>query len=156
EEASIRNPVDMIASATPATYRVVLDAVLQDENVDAVIAAFVPPLRVKQEEVAAAIVDVRNAHPGKPMLAVLMGRKGLPQGRAELNDAHVPAYIFPESAASALAAMYRYHQWRERQPGVVRTFEVDRSAADAIIERQRQQGGGYLPSGDVLQLLQAY
>ena len=156
EEASIRNPVDMIASATPATYRVVLDAVVQDENVDAVIAAFVPPLRVKQEEVAAAIVEVRKAHPGKPMLAVLMGRKGLPEGRAELNEAHVPAYIFPESAASALAAMYQYHLWREREPGVVRTFDVDRAAADAIIARQRGQGGGYLPSADVLRLLQAY
>lgn len=156
EEASVRNPVDMIASATPATYRVVLDAVLQDEHVDAVVAAFVPPLRVKQEEVAASIVEVRQKHPGKPMLAVLMGRKGLPEGREKLNEAHVPAYIFPESAAKALAAMYQYRQWLERPIGLVPHFEVDRSAADAIMARQRAAGGGYLPAEDVFRLLQAY
>jgi acetate---CoA ligase (ADP-forming) len=48
EEASVRNPVDMIATATPESYRLALEAVLADPNVDAAIAAFVPPLRVRQ------------------------------------------------------------------------------------------------------------
>ncbi|HSJ13768.1 MAG TPA: acetate--CoA ligase family protein [Longimicrobiales bacterium] len=156
EEAAVRNPVDMIASATPDTYRLALDAVLQDENVDAVIAAFVPPLRVRQQDVARAIVEVRNAHPGKPMLAVLMGRKGLPEGRAELSEAGVPAYIFPESAASALAHMDRYRRWLARPRGCVREFEVDRAAADAVLARAGTNPDGYLPGPDVLALLRAY
>ena len=154
EEASVRNPVDMIASATPDTYRLALDAVLEDEKIDAVIAAFVPPLRVRQQDVARAIVEVRRAHPDKPMLAVLMGRKGLPEGRAELAEANVPAYIFPESAASALAHMNRYRRWLARPVGAVRAFEVDRAAADAVIGRAGADG--YLASADVLALLRAY
>ena len=106
-EASVRNPVDMIASATPESYRLALDRVLADDVVDAAIAAFVPPLGVKQEEVAAAIVEARRGHQ-KPVLAVLMGREGLPQGRAELHEAGIPAYIFPESASRALAMAW----WR--------------------------------------------
>jgi len=156
EEASWRNPVDMIASAGAATYRSVLEWVLQDENVDAVIAAFVPPLRVRQQDVAAAIVEARRTQPEKPMLAVLMGRKGLPEGRAELNAAGVPGYMFPESAANALAAMYHYRRWLERPVGKVQRFEVDRAEADRIVARQLAQGTGYLPGEDVLALLRAY
>jgi acetate---CoA ligase (ADP-forming) len=85
-EASVRNPVDMIASATPESYRLVLDRVLRDENVDAAIAAFVPPLGVRQEDVAQAIVKAKRGHE-KPVLAVLMGREGLPAGRAQLQEA---------------------------------------------------------------------
>jgi acetate---CoA ligase (ADP-forming) len=42
EEASVRNPVDMIATATAGRYRAVLEIVLEDPDVDAAIAAFVP------------------------------------------------------------------------------------------------------------------
>jgi acetate---CoA ligase (ADP-forming) len=133
EEASVRNPVDMIATATPESYRLALEAVLADPNIDAAIAAFVPPLRVRQTDVARAIVAARNAHPEKPMLAVLMGAPGLPEGRADLWAAGVPGYIFPESAARALAAMYRYRKWLERPAGTERSFDVDRDGVATII-----------------------
>jgi acetate---CoA ligase (ADP-forming) len=137
EEASVRNPVDMIASATPESYRLVLDRVLADEGIDAAIAAFVPPLGVRQEDVAQAIVDAKEGH-HKPVLAVLMGRQGLPQGRAQLHEAGVPGYIFPESAAKALAAMYRYRQWLEQPEGTFREFEVDRDEVRGSWMRRRR------------------
>ncbi len=42
-EASVDNPVDLLGSATPATYAAVLGPVLADPNVDALIVLFVPP-----------------------------------------------------------------------------------------------------------------
>lgn len=155
EEASLANPVDMIASATAQSYRVAVEAVLADPNVDAVIATFVPPLGVRQEDVAEAIVSVA-AHTEKPVLAVLMGRQGLPQGLAELNEAGIPGYRFPESAARALAAMYRYRRWLERPAGQVRTFDVDRDAAAAIIAAARDEGREKLSETEVMRVLQAY
>ena len=38
-EASVANPVDMVASATHESYRVALEIVLEDPQVDAAIAA---------------------------------------------------------------------------------------------------------------------
>jgi acetate---CoA ligase (ADP-forming) len=156
EEASVRNPVDMIASATPQSYRLALEAVLEDPNVDAAIAAFVPPLRVRQQDVARAIVDARRAHPGKPMLAVLMGRAGLPEGRADLWAAGIPGYIFPESAAGALAAMWRHRQWLERPAGEERVFDVDRHGVAGLIEQGVEAGADYLEPAAVLAILDAY
>ena len=40
-----------------------------------------------------------------------MGREGLPAGREELHAAGIPAYIFPESAARALATLNRQVEW---------------------------------------------
>ncbi len=155
EEASVRNPVDMIASATPDSYRLVLDRVLEDEGIDAAIAAFVPPLGVRQEDVAQAIVDAKEGH-DKPVLAVLMGRQGLPQGRAQLHEAGVPGYIFPESAAKALAAMYRYRQWLERPEGTFHEFDVDRGAVEEIVRAARESGETHLAGPDALAVFRAY
>jgi acetyl coenzyme A synthetase (ADP forming)-like protein len=156
EEAGVANPVDMIASATAASYRTALELVLADPNVDAVIASFVPVLGIRQLDVAGAIVEVRRAHPEKPLLAVLLGQEGLPQGRAELGEAGVPAYIFPESAARALAAMVRHRRWLERPAGTVRRFEVDRTRARGIIEGAARAGAEWLPQADALALLECY
>ena len=156
EEASVRNPVDMIATATPESYRLALEAVLADPNVDAAIAAFVPPLRVRQQDVASSIVEARSAQPDKPMLAVLMGRAGLPEGRADLRKAGIPAYIFPESAARALAGMYRYRRWLERPTGVVREYEVNQQVVERIVTAAMEAGVDYLERDDVLAILEAY
>jgi acetate---CoA ligase (ADP-forming) len=156
EEASVRNPVDMIATATPESYRLALEAVLADPNIDAAIAAFVPPLRVRQQDVARSIVAAREKYPDKPMLAVLMGRAGLPEGRADLRAAGIPGYIFPESAARALAGMYRYRQWLERPAGVVREFAVERERVAAILDAAETAGAEFLERDAVLEILGAY
>lgn len=156
EEASLGNPVDMIATATPQSYRVAVEAVLADPVVDAVIATFVPPLGIRQEDVAEAIVDVAAGSREKPVLAVLMGREGLPQGLAELNAAGIPGYRFPESAARALAAMYRHRRWLERPAGTVRTFPVDREAVDGILQLARAEGREKLSETEVMRVLEAY
>ena len=155
-EASIRNPLDMIASATPTGYRQSLEALLGDERVDSVLAIFVPPLGVRQEDVAEAIVAASKSRPDKPVVAVLMGKQGLPQGRAELNEAGIPGYIFPESAARALAALARQSEWVARPTTSDQRLPVDRARAIAIIERARGEGRAKLSEIEVLELLAAY
>ena len=156
EEASIRNPLDMIASATPEGYRAALDALLDDTGIDAAVAIFVPPLGLSQETVAEAIADVARRHPAKPVLAVLMGREGLPQGKAELHRAGIPAYIFPESAARGLAALRRQREWLARPETPPRALAVDQDRAARIVAAARAGGRSRLPELEALELLEAY
>jgi acyl-CoA synthetase (NDP forming) len=156
EEASVRNPVDMIASARAESYEFALDHVLSDPNVDAAFAAFVPPLGIQTRDVAEAIVRVNAKHPAKPMLAVLMGREGLPAGLEELHDAQVPAYIFPESAARALSAMWRYAQARSRPEGKVVSFAVDDDAVATIIDATLARNETKVSEPDAIRILEAY
>jgi acetyl coenzyme A synthetase (ADP forming)-like protein len=155
-EASIRNPLDMIASATPAGYRAAMTAMLSDPAIDAVVPIFVPPFGVKQEEVAEAIVGAAASF-DKPVLAVLMGREGLPHGRAELHQAHIPTYIFPESAARALAALNRHVEWAALPPAWCAPLDgIDRAAATSILDRARHEGREKLTQLEALALVRAY
>ena len=155
-EASVRNPVDMIASATGESYEVALRIVLEDPGVDAAIAAFVPPLGVKQADIAASIVAAVGGRRDKPVLAVLMGREGLPQGIAELNEAGIPAYRFPESAARALAAMHRHRVWADRPVLEPEIFDVDRVKVHEILEEVLASGRDQLNEVEALQVFRAY
>ncbi len=155
-EASVRNPVDMIASATSESYRLALQHVLADPNVDAAIAAFVPPLGVRQVDVASAIVDACRDEGSKPVLAVLMGRQGFPEGRAELHEAGIPAYTFPESAAGALDAMVRYRRWLDRPVQEPTRFEVDEAGVRRIIMEARADGRSTLKEHEAMAVLDAY
>ena len=155
EEASIRNPLDMIASANAAGYLTALDALLRDRGVDAAVAIFVPPLGIRQQDVAESIGSVAADHPDKPVLAVLMGRAGLPQGKAELHRANVPAYIFPESAARAMAALSRYGEWLARTPGDTPTIRIDRERIARCVAAARGRSEVKLNEIEVLEVLEA-
>jgi acetyl coenzyme A synthetase (ADP forming)-like protein len=155
-EASLRNPLDMIASANAADYRIALDALLADANVDSAVAIFVPPLGIRAEDVAEAIVTAAKQYPAKPVLAVLMGREGLPAGKAELHRAGIPAYIFPESAARALGALRRHREWRARPEVQVRQLPTDRERARRVLHTAAASGRRKLSELEVLGVLSAY
>jgi acetyl coenzyme A synthetase (ADP forming)-like protein len=155
-EASIRNPLDMIASATPQGYRAALGALLDDPGVDAALAIFVPPLGVTQADVSLAIASVAEEHPATTVFGVLMGHKGLPQGKATLHEAGIPAYIFPESAARALAAMCRWREWCELPPSSVESLPVDTARARKLIDAAISAGTSGLAEDEALELLAAY
>jgi acetyl coenzyme A synthetase (ADP forming)-like protein len=155
-EASLRNPLDMIASATPASYRVALESLLHDPNVDAVISIFVPPLGVQQTAVADAIITAAATNRDKPVVSVLMGREGLPQGRAELAEARIPAYVFPESAARGLSALNRQREWLARVADSDAPLDVERAQAVDIVKRVLQRGEEKLNEVEALNLLRCY
>jgi acetyl coenzyme A synthetase (ADP forming)-like protein len=156
EEASLRNPVDMIASATADAYREVLTAVLADPGVDSAIAIFVPPIVTKQRDVVDAITTASAGRNGKPVLAVLMGREGLPEGRADLREAGIPAYIFPESAARALAIMARQREWAARPAQLPELLLVDHDRSARLMQEARASGRRLLTGEAPLALLRSY
>jgi acetyl coenzyme A synthetase (ADP forming)-like protein len=106
--ASVGNPVDMIASATPEQYRRALETVAADPSVDSLIAIFIPPLVTDPDAVATAIRGAAE-HISKPMIASFLGTQGV---RPQL--APVPSFAFPEAAAAALAHVARYGEWLRR------------------------------------------
>jgi acetyl coenzyme A synthetase (ADP forming)-like protein len=156
-EASVRNPLDMIASATPDGYRRAMTALLADSGVHAVMPIFVPPFGVRQEDVAEAIAGAAATAPEKPVVAVLMGREGLPEGRAGLRAVGIPAFVFPESAARVLAALAR-HGERQRNAAEAGAplQNIDATRARDIVGGAAREGRTRLTETESLDLLGAY
>jgi len=154
-DASLRNPVDLIASAGPADYSAAIPEVLRDPNVDALLAIFVPPVMIDAPEVARAIVEARRASPDKPVLACFMAYgPGASEGLDVLRGAGIPTYEFPESAARALRALHRYATWRSRPEGKLPRLRPNKRHAQRAIERIRRQGHARMEDG--FALLEAY
>jgi acetyl coenzyme A synthetase (ADP forming)-like protein len=131
-DASVANPVDLLGSATAATYESALPLVLADPAIDSVIVLFVPPIVATADDVAAALVRAA-AGAGKPVLAVVVSAAGIP---APLREAGCPvaAFTYPESAARALALAAERADWLRREAGTVLAVDgIDRARARALI-----------------------
>jgi acetyl coenzyme A synthetase (ADP forming)-like protein len=148
--ASLRNPVDMLATATADHYRRALPLLLADPAVDSVLVIFIPPLVTKADDVAQAIASVGRGS-AKPVLATFFGAAGVPDVLAP-----VPCYEFPESAIAALAHAVGYAAWRTRPSGAVPVFDdIDAPQCRRIVERTCSTGGGWLDPLSAFALLQA-
>jgi len=131
--ASVYNPVDMLASASPESYAACLNLLLQDENVDGVMVILPPPPMFKTEEVAEKVIEVISAQAaviggGKPVVVALMGSTLVDEARSLFTRSHVPAYPFPERAASALGALVRRAEYLEH-------LDDGQSLTDLIVHR---------------------
>jgi acetyltransferase len=153
-EASIDNPVDMIASADASRYRAALARVKSDPGVDGIIAIFVSPIMIDAYEVARAIAEAGGGE--KPVLAVFMGKRRSGEGLKELRRGRVPVYRFPEEAAAAMSALARYRTLRDRPKGRQVRFRVRRAIAAEAFAAARQARRTALLPDEVRSVLRAY
>ena len=148
--AAVHNPVDMLASASPAQYRQALQLLLADPNVDSAIVIFIPPLITSADEVATAIAGAA-ADSGKPVSGVFMRSHAAPESLAA-----VPCYAFPEPAAIALSRVATYGEWRRQPPSDAPAFpDIQEGLARAVVDTAVRRGGGWLSAVEANALISA-
>ena len=146
--AGLRNPVDMLATASAAQYGEAMRLLLGDPNVDSLITIFIPPLVTAAADVASAMTDAARVS-NKPVLATFMGVDG-----AVPMLAPIPAYRFPEAAVSALARARRYAAWRERPAGRTPDFSTEVAVARPVLQETLRRGSGWLTPAAAQQVLE--
>jgi acetyltransferase len=154
-EASVQNPVDMTPKPDRAKYEACARIMLEDEGIDSLLVVSVPPIMVSAMDIISGIEELRRQFP-KPILGVVMAPEDFFRELNEKRPNHMAIYHFPESAVRALAAMERYRQWREQPVGEVKQYEVDRAAAEALLEDVRRQGRSQLTMNEGLRLVETY
>ncbi len=156
-EASINNPIDVLAPGPAAHYRACLDAMMVDDNFDMVYVNFVTPFFVDNESIAREIVEV-SSQQIKPIVCNLMtDRRQWTEVVKILQDGGVPCFALPGEAARAMTALVRYNEIRNREIGDVQTFsDVDKAAAAKIMEDSKAAVKSILPAEAVYSILEAY
>jgi len=156
-EASVANPVDVLATGTAGHYRACTDAMMEDDAFDCVFVNFVTPFFVDTESIAREIAEV-NQLKKKPMVCNLMTDRKQWAGTLKiLQDAGVPCYALPGEAARAMVNIVRYHQITTRDKGSVTTFsDVDAGPARRIIDDAVSNGTKLLAAEKVYSILEAY
>jgi acetyl coenzyme A synthetase (ADP forming)-like protein len=151
-EASVHNPVDMIASADAPAYERTLAAVLDDPGVDMGLVINVTPLLASPHDVLEAVGEVARTR-AKPVLAVMMATDEFYESVKDRPDLP-PVYRFPEPAARVLLLLSRYGAWvrqPEEPPGPA--FDTDDGAVAEILGRTAE---GYLEPEDTFRVLDLY
>lgn len=153
--ASLENPVDMLAAATPQQYANSLRILLEDPRVHSVMVILPPPPMHTAGGIAKAIIPVIYTTT-KPVVVALMGERLIQEAVEHFRAAHVPEYRFPERAAEALAVLARRAEYLAIKDHLLEGSELDSlpelASVRHLLERRRE--GGNLSQEEAFQLLE--
>ncbi len=142
----------MIGDAHSDRYEAAVSAVLADPNVDQALVILTPQSMTDIEEIARGVVEVRR-NTDKPIVCSFMGASDVQVGVDILQEAHIPHYVLPEWACTAMADVQRILKWRRMELTEFEPLPVDRTAAEKVLT---DLPAGYLREDQALAVLQAY
>lgn len=163
-KASFLNPIDTTAAVMPAQYQRTLELLLE-EDIDAVVVIYIPPIRELFDFMTLAIHNVTPEYrkKGIPLVASFLGVEKEKRERTLIgspNDGYVPIYTFPEATAFALARAYEYQEHLRQPTGQIPQFDdIDRETAQKIIKNalaRRRSAPLWLDSLEISDLFSAY
>ncbi len=145
----------MIGDAAQDRYENALGAVVRDEGVDGALVILTPQSMTNALGTAEAIARIaRRTH--KPILCCFMGVVDVSAGVKYLQEQGIPVYKFPENAAKAFGALYKYSRWLNQQVLAEFTFSHHSDRASTIIKACITQGQRHLGELEGLELLASY
>ena len=153
--ASVKNPIDMIASAPIEHYKQTLETVIADENVDMIITIYLPFLGLKDIDVAKALMEIKAAHPEKPVIGVFMTKSEFFAKLSDM-DVNMPFFMYAEEAADGLNRLNQQRLWMERPEGKIPSYNVDYKKAQEIIAKSVNEGRDQLTTRESIDVLDAY
>lgn len=156
ENASLRNPVDILGDAKAVRYQQSLEIIIQDKNTDAVLIILTPQSMTEIEDTAAAIVAAQKTT-SKPISVCFMGQKTVNPGVKIMQAGGVVTTTFPEPAAQSLATYSHFLDWRQTQTTSPFRFKnIDQETVKHIFKAARKRGQTVFPEAEALQIIEAY
>lgn len=149
-EASVNNPVDLLPGATADMYKKVIEIVLEDVNVDAVVSIFVEPVMVKAFPVIEAVNGIRS---NKPVFQVCMPLPEFWEEYKKNSQYPKPVFKTPEEPAEVIANMLF---WAVKQKHLKKNIEKYSKLLKSTNSKPNRFESGYLNQNEIENLLHEY
>ena len=152
------NPVDILGDADAKRYAQAIEIVARDKNNDGLLTILAPQAVTDASATAErlrAFGDLKT----KPFLASWMGGAGVAPGAAILDGANIPTFEYPDAAARAFCAMWRFSRNLDllyETPALSEAGNINRSAAGKIIAGASARGRTLLTEVEAKEFLAAY
>jgi acetyltransferase len=151
------NPIDILGDADPDRYAKTLEIVAQDPNNDGLLVILTPqamthPMRTAERLKAYAKL-------GKPILASWMGDTDVESGAELLNQAQIPTFPYPDTAAQVFNYLWRYSENLRslyETPVANDVATPNRTLVETLIQKARQAERTILTEVESKQVLTAY
>ncbi|GAB4279827.1 MAG: bifunctional acetate--CoA ligase family protein/GNAT family N-acetyltransferase [Candidatus Promineifilaceae bacterium] len=106
------NPIDILGDADPKRYKEAIKIAANDANSDGLLVVLTPQAMTQPTKTAQEMKKLYGRPAGytygKPVLASWMGGADVAAGEAILNQANIPTFPFPDTAARTFQYMWRY------------------------------------------------
>ncbi len=158
---SRNNPVDILGDASPERYARALEITAADPNSDGMLVILSPQDMTDPTATAEELVPIAKKL-GKPVLASWMGGNGVAEGERILNEANIPAFPYPDTAARLFDYMANYTSILGRLYETPVLSDVDPNSspdvekARRIIENARASKRTILTEYESKELLSSY
>jgi acetyltransferase len=156
---SRNNPVDVLGDADATRYAKALELTARDEHCDGVMVILTPQDMTDPTNSAEAIRTAAKEL-GKPVLASWMGGPFVATGEDMLNNAGIPTFPYPDTAARMFNYMWQYDYaikgLYETPAAIDLESPIDTALADKIIKDTRGKHLDVLSEFDSKRLLAAY
>jgi acetyltransferase len=139
------NPVDVLGDADSERYAKAIEIAAHDPNSDGLLVVLAPQGMTNPTEIAERLKPYGSSS-GKPLLASWMGGTSIVEGEAILNNAGIPTFPYPDTAARVFTYMWRYTENLRslyETPSLAEGPELDtatRTSVQQIIDGARQRG----------------
>ena len=134
-DISLNNPLDLTGSFTKEEFEGAMKVLAQDNDIDAVLALFVPAVASNVEAVENSIRKIIPLYRQykKPLLVCFMGQKSI-NAKPGTTDKSASFFTFPENAVSALAKAAEYRELIQKPKGTIpRIRDIKHTKAHKII-----------------------
>lgn len=155
----VGNPVDLVATAAPEVFERAAGLLVESGEIDALLAIYVTPTVTHADDVEAAIARAAARAPGTVTIAgCFLGLDDTPAPLTTGTGRAVPTFMYPESAAEALAHAAWLGEWRARPRGRVPELVVDADRAQRRVDEhlERVPEGGWLDPAPTAALLEDF
>lgn len=161
------NPVDVIGDADADRYEAALAALLDDPQVDAVLAMNCPTALAPSEAIAERVIALAAARAAasgarrrKPILTNWLGEATADAARKRFAAADLPTYDTPADAVRGFAYLANHHKAQAAlmrvPPSLPPDFSADFDAAQAAMAPALAEGRATLTEPEAKAVLRAY
>jgi acetyltransferase len=158
---SHNNPIDILGDADATRYAQAVEIAAKDPENDGVLVILTPQAMTRAVETAEELAKL-SLPKDKPILASWMGGDQVSGGAEILSRGNIPTFPYPDTAARAFAAMWRYSYnlrslYETPWPAMESAgYEANKPYVREIIEKARRAGRTILTEVESKQILAAY
>jgi acetyltransferase len=158
---SKENPINISGDVEADTYKTVVNACVDDENIDGLLIIYMPQGKADPAKIATNIATLcKNRGFCKPILTSFMGYEEVEEANRILNENNVPTYSTPEQATKTYMYMHQYNRNLELLYQTPEELPVDSSPPkrpiNVLIREAAKENRTKLTDIEAEKILEAY
>ena len=153
------NPIDILGDADPARYGASLQACIDDDGVDGVLAILTPQAMTDPTQAARTVIDITRLS-DKPLVTCWMGEEQVGEARKLFQGAGIPTFRTPDPAVDLFSHVSNYYRNRQllmqTPPSISEQAPPRLESARLVIESALMEGRKILSEMESKAILSAF